>query len=534
MEQEIDTELRHSRQILVVDDDEGLRQLIVRQLKRCGFDAAAVATGAEAVGRAASDPQLFLLLDLKLNDMTGSEVVTSLRNRGCSSQFMVMTGQGDEKLAVEMMKLGASDYLVKDTDFLDRLPGVIDRVFRALHTEKQLENAKEEKLKLQEQLIQSQKMDAIGQLAGGVAHDFNNILGGILGAAELLYIDQNMPVLKRKEFLELIINTAKRGAGLTRQLLTFSRKGLGTHAPVNCADVITEAVAILRQTIDKTITITINYNQCASSEIIGDPSLLESVFLNLGINASHAMQNGGSLTFTLSNRELDQTDTIHGQFKLAPGSYLSVAVEDTGCGMSAEVKKHIFEPFFTTKEQGKGTGLGLSAVYGAVRAHNGAVTIYSEEGTGTIVTLYFPLTKNPRQAGTTAEHCSVRGTGTVLIVDDEEIIRRTAKAILESLGYQAITASDGREGLEILKSRGDEIDLILLDMIMPVMGGRETFKQMRHFKPDLKILVSSGFSQDTTLSEMKTIGLNGFIRKPYNQYELSHAVAEILNPGSEN
>ena len=513
-----------------MDDDDGLRQLIIRTLNRGGFDARAVATGTEAVAEASQDPTLFLLIDQKLHDMTGYEVVTSLRNIGISLQFIMMTGQGDERLAVEMMKLGASDYLVKDTDFLDRLPGVLDRIFRTIQTEMQLRQAQEEKTALQEQLNQSQKMDAIGQLAGGIAHDFNNMLGGILGAAELLYIDPDMPVEKQQEYVELIITTAKRGAALVRQLLTFSRKGLREKITLDCLTVIKDTLAMLRRTIDKAITVSIVDNSM-STHIVGDPSLLQNIFLNLGINASHAMPDGGSLTFTLSNRDLDQADLFFSQFKLRSGQYLEVSVEDTGVGMSPEVQQHIFEPFFTTKEQGKGTGLGLSAVYGAIRDHAGAVTIYSEEGQGTIFNLYFPLAEKVDQPVQRDYPRLIRGTGTILIVDDEEIIRRTAKAILESLGYTVVTVVDGQNGVDILTQRIDDIDLVLLDMIMPVMGGRETFNQMRALKPDLKILASSEFSRESTLSQMKSLGLNGFIRKPYNRYELSRDIAHILNPG---
>lgn len=531
MEQKMDTDLSGSRPILVVDDDERLSKLIIRVLSRSGFQASAVATGHEAVRRALENPALFFLLDQKLHDMTGREVITTLKNTGCFVDFILMTGQGDEMLAVEMMKLGASDYLVKDTDFLDRLPKVLDRVFRAFHTEAQLKQAQEEKLRLQEQLIQSQKMDALGQLAGGVAHDFNNMLGGILGAAELLSIDPSMPVARRQELLDMIINTAKRGAELTHQLLTFSRKGLGKPVRVNCAGVIAETVAILRRTIDKAITVFV-YNRSFSSEIMGDPSLLQSMFLNLGINASHAMPSGGTLTFTLSNRKLDQTEAICGQFKLKEGNYLEIDVEDTGLGMTPEIQARIFEPFFTTKEQGKGTGIGLSAVYGAVRDHNGAVTLYSEEGVGTTFYLFFPLAENRDSEEISDTPKEIRGRGLILVVDDEAMIRETAKGILESLGYHVMTASDGKEGVDIVKNQGDAIDLVILDMIMPVMGGRETFTEMKRLKPHLKIAVWSGFTRDSAVEEMKAMGLDGFIRKPYNRYDLSCMVATILNPGS--
>jgi CheY-like chemotaxis protein len=263
---------------------------------------------------------------------------------------------------------------------------------------------------------------------------------------------------------------------------------------------------------------------------MGDHSLLQSVFLNLGINASHAMPNGGRLVFTLANRELDRTDVLHSQFKLAPGRYLKVSVEDSGFGMSAEIQKHIFEPFFTTKSQGKGTGLGLSTVYGAVQSHKGAIKIYSEEGMGSVFNLYFPLIEEDQPGEAVQKNQPIRGTGTILLVDDEDIIRHTGKKMLESLGYQVMTAADGSEGLKIFNDRMDRIDLVILDMIMPVMGGRQTFTHLKRLKPDVKILLASGFLKHEDLPKLQSLGLNGFIRKPFNRLEFSLAVAEALNP----
>ncbi len=526
MEVESEVALQKHIPILVVDDDEGLRGLVIRRLVKGGYIAVGASTGAEAIVRVLENPHQFLLLDQQLSDMTGHEVIEQLSAKNVPCHFLMMTGQGDERLAVEMMKLGASDYLVKDTEFLERLPGILERIFHSLETEQRLHHSEEEKDRLQLQLIQSQKMDAIGQLAGGVAHDFNNILGGIIGATELL-LDPGVSESDRLEYLQMIATTAQRGAELTRKLLTFSRKGAPRKVPVDCASIINEIAVMLRRTIDKRISVSVE-NHAESTMIVGDDSLIQSVFLNLGINASHAMPEGGQLTYTIAERDLDDTYCSICPFEIHAGKYLKISVKDTGCGMSTEIQNHIFEPFFTTKAPGKGTGLGLAAVYGAVQDHGGALSVYSEVGTGSVFHVYLPLSESTDVDTVIPPLMPISGTGTILLIDDEEIIRVTAGAILQNLGYTVHTASDGKSGLDLYKELQTSIDLILLDMIMPIQGGNDTFNAIRDISSTVPVIIASGFSKPGLYNEMQQRGVSGFITKPYTKLELSQIVASVI------
>jgi PAS domain S-box-containing protein len=385
--------------------------------------------------------------------------------------------------------------------------------------------AEAERAKLLEQLHHSRKMDAVGQLAGGVAHDFNNMLGGIMGAAELLHA-RTLSDKDRNKYLDVIITAAARAGELTAKLLAFSRKSTKASASVNVTRMISETVEILRRTIDKKIEIAF-VSTADAVLVMGDDALLQSVFMNLGINASHAMPGGGTLTFTLRNVFLDRLYCDTSPYKLEPGTFIEIEVRDSGTGMSPEILDKIFEPFFTTKEQGKGTGLGLSAAYGTIQDHRGSITVNSEPGIGTVFHIYLPVSEDIAVHDASAE-TFVSGTGTILVIDDEEIIRVTAKWMLESLGYTVLTASDGSEGFRMFKDSAGKIDLVILDMVMPVAGGRETFSWIMEYDPAAKVILSSGFSKDEDLAEMKKAGLKGLIRKPFRIAELSRLIAETL------
>jgi len=378
---------------------------------------------------------------------------------------------------------------------------------------------------LLEQLHHSQKMDAVGQLAGGIAHDFNNMLAGIMGAAEFLKISIP-PEGKPSRYLDMIVTATSRAADLTHKLLVFSRKGNKASTAVDVARVAQETVEILSHTVDKRIVITFE-NSATTAMVIGDDSMLQNAFMNIGINASHAMPDGGALSFNVRNIQLDKVYCSASPFELEPGPYVEVEIRDTGCGMPLEIQKRIFEPFFTTKEQGKGTGLGLAAVYGTVLDHRGGISVYSEVGQGTVFHIYLPIPDHLDTASL-AEEAPLRGAGTILLVEDEEILRLTGEAILENLGYTVISAINGKDGVEIFERRRGEIDLVILDMVMPVMGGREAFDQLRKLDPSVKVLLSSGFSKEEDLDEMKRNGLCGFIRKPYRQAGISRLIAETL------
>ncbi len=386
-----------------------------------------------------------------------------------------------------------------------------------------------EKERLQEQLVQAQKMDAVGQLAGGVAHDFNNILSGIMGATELLKEFDNSP-MDQKTFLNLILKSTQKAADLTRKLLTFARKSGKESRPVDIARVIAESIEIFNRTLNKNISISFE-NLAKSCVVIGDETLLQNVFLNLGINSSHAMPDGGKLSFQVRNVVLDADYCRMNPFELIPGNFVEVEVRDTGCGMTPEIQKRIFEPFFTTKESGKGTGLGLAIAYGAIKDHCGAINVYSEVGVGTVFHVYLPLSSKNNFDDKSEQTTIIHGSGRILLVDDEEFLRSIGQTILESLGYQVTLASDGVEAIEIVAGN-PEFDLIILDMIMPRMGGKETLIKLKKMQPNCRVIVSSGFAKENDLSEMEHFDICGFLRKPFRMAEFSQAVAEAMHKSS--
>lgn len=383
-----------------------------------------------------------------------------------------------------------------------------------------------EKNRVAEQLHQAQKMDVVGQLAGGIAHDFNNMLSGIMGSAELLsHVAGDNP--KLKYYIDIIIDSAKRSSNLTSQLLAFSRKGKRISTPVNIHDLIRAAIDLLERSIDKKISITTKLN-AVHSFTIGDPTLLQNAILNLAINARDAMPDGGSITISTTNLVLDDELIKLNAFNIEPGSYIEINISDTGKGIPREIISKIFDPFFTTKPAGKGTGLGLSSVYGTVKDHRGAITVYSEPGTGTIFKIYLLQSDDTSGDVNRFESYITKGSGTILVIDDESIIRNTAQGILKAAGYEIILAEDGIKGIEIYSEEKDKISLVLLDMVMPKLSGIDTFRQLKSINPDVKVLFSSGFDSDITVQDLLKSGAKGFIQKPYLISDFTKLIDEII------
>jgi signal transduction histidine kinase/ActR/RegA family two-component response regulator len=384
----------------------------------------------------------------------------------------------------------------------------------------------EKNRKLQGQLHQSQKLEAVGQLAGGIAHDFNNVLAGIIGLVEVIKT-KSLSLAVEGEYLDLILKAADRASDLTKKLLTFSRQNTKVSTAVDVTQIVNDTASLLSHTVDKAITISVD-NRAIQTSVIGDDSQLQNIIMNIGINASHAMPSGGKLVFTMENLELDAEYCEFSPFEIKPGDYLEITIRDTGIGMKSEVVSRIFEPFFTTKKVGDGTGLGLAAVYGAVKDHDGAINVYSEEGTGTVFHIYLPVTSESiKRDIAVVDH--PKATGTILIIDDEELIRITASAVLKSLGYKVILAENGLEGVNTFREISGQVDLIILDMIMPVMGGREAFSKLREVRSDIPIVISSGFSKGDDLQELKKQGVNGFLAKPFRKEVLVETLSEILS-----
>jgi len=378
---------------------------------------------------------------------------------------------------------------------------------------------------LEQRLHQAEKMDAIGQLAGGIAHDFNNVLGGIAGYAELLQRRLTEPHLRR--YADDIVKTALRAADLTTQLLAFARKGKYVAVPVNLHDVIHDVVGLLSHSVDRRIEIR-QHLDANPAWTRGDRTQLQSALLNLAVNARDAMPEGGELTFATSLATLDERSQLP---ELKPGRYLLVCVTDTGTGMSAEVQQRLFEPFFTTKEQGKGTGLGLAAAYGAVHNHHGAISVYSEPGRGSTFKIYLPLATTP---GTTVEAAPaeppamLRGAR-ILVVDDEASIRETTAEMLRDLGCTVTTCQDGDEAVRYYAVHWQEIDLVILDMVMPRRSGRDAFLAMRRENPRIRALLASGHSINGEAQRILEEGVLGFLQKPFETNALARMAAEATH-----
>jgi PAS domain S-box-containing protein len=385
-----------------------------------------------------------------------------------------------------------------------------------------------ERVEMEQRLRQSQKMDAVGHLAGGMAHDFNNMLGGILGAADVLRLRVGADEVP---LVQTISTAAERSSELIRKLLSFARKEHVALAPVDMHQVIADTAALLQRTLDKRITIE---QQCAPQRalVMGDRGQLQSSLLNMGINAGQAMPAGGTLTFSTSLVTFDDQYCQRSSFPLRPGAYVRIEIRDTGTGISREHLKRIFEPFFTTKAQDKGTGLGLAAVYGSVQQHQGEILVDSEPGRGTVFTLHLPLTEAP-QPEEPAHAEPVAGEGEILIIDDEPVIRIAVRFMLEGLGYTVHEAENGQAGVEFYRQHGHRIDLVLLDMLMPVMDGTECFRHLKALNPAVRVVIASGFTRDADLGGLLDEGLCGFIRKPYTLEQLSVTLHRILVPPPE-
>ena len=380
---------------------------------------------------------------------------------------------------------------------------------------------------LEEQLLQSQKMEAVGQLAGGVAHDFNNILTAIVGYTDLLAAEFGGNT-RQLEDLEEIRKAARRAAALTRQLLAFSRKQVLEPRVLDLNTVVTNLEKMLRSLISANIELKTSLaTELGAAR--ADPNQLEQVIMNLAINARDAMPEGGTLTIETGNATLDDTYAAQ-HVSVAPGSYVMLAVSDTGCGMSEETKARIFEPFFTTKPAGRGTGLGLSTVYGIVKQSGGNIWLYSEPGKGTTFKVYLPtVVALPEDIGKIAAAESIRhGGGTVLVVEDDDQLRRLTHRALASQGYTVLEADRGRAALDIARRHKGIIDLLLTDVIMPDTNGRKLADTLRSVRPGLRVLYMSGYPDGAIASHGMLEEGVAYLAKPFTTEAVTRKVREVL------
>ena len=368
----------------------------------------------------------------------------------------------------------------------------------------------------------SRKMEALGRLAGGIAHDFNNMLAAIMGAVEVVRSDNGIP---REEMLDLIYKAARKAAGLTEELLVFSRKSPSGRTDIDIHKAIRETVLILSRTVDKKINIRMEL-AAEKALVSGDDALVHSSLMNIGINAAHAMPGGGVITFRTSNVEIESEGNEYPGFDVSPGKYLLVEVEDAGVGIPEEIVDRVFEPFFTTKKTGEGTGLGLYVVYGMARKHSGAIKVRNRRGGGTIFDLLFPLSSEKEEQKEAVGSRWTEGSGVVLVVDDEDLVRMAQARLLESLGYKVFVANGGVEALDVLER--EKVDIVVFDLAMPGMSGEEFFLEMMEKGFDIPAIAISGHASDDSLSRMFKKGLSGFLQKPCERMKLAEAVADAL------
>jgi PAS domain S-box-containing protein len=393
-----------------------------------------------------------------------------------------------------------------------------------------LQNSLEELKRTQAQLIQAQKMEAFGQLAAGIAHDFNNLLTSIGGFSELL-LREAPEGSQQQEDLRQIKIAAQRAADLTRQLRLFTRQEEGKRFPIRLNSAVEEIHALLERSLPKEITVELHLEPGLWAAE-ADPSQMSQVLMNLCVNARDAMPDGGTLTLETRNMTLDEEEA-RAILSAQPGRYVRLSVSDTGCGMSSKVQTRLFEPFFTTKEAGKGTGLGLAVVYGIVKAHGGFINVYSEVDQGSTFHLYLPAIRLAVEERETKAAELPTGTETILLVDDEESVRKLGQRILKRCSYTVLMAENGVQALEVYQAHQGEIALVVLDALMPEMGGRECLRRLRELDPQVKVLISTGYTADSSAQELMAEGALGIVEKPFLLQDFATAVRTVLDRDSK-
>jgi len=490
-------------------ETEGIPCVIARVETRDDFQAALERGGIDLI-----------LSDYSLPAFDGSSAIALVRATCVDIPVILVSGTLGEEQAIESLKNGATDYVLKER--LSRLAPSVRRAMQEVED-------REERWMLEAQFIEAQKMEVIGHLASGVAHDFNNILAVIMFSGELMDADLP-PDSPLKQYTQEIRDATERAAGLTRQLLVFSRKQTVVPVVLDLNDTVKELHKMLRRLVDDNITLTFTPG-FDIGRVKADSGYLGQVLMNLVVNARDAMPNGGALNITTSNVTLDEH---HGstQARVIPGDYAMISVSDTGGGMTEEIKAQLFKAFFTTKPSGKGTGLGLVTCRTIVEQSGGHINFSSAIGEGTTFNICLPCVDQPLPVPANSANTGPlpRGTETLLVVEDEPSVRHLARGVLEGLGYEVLSASNGQEALRVARDhQGPPLRLVISDVIMPLMGGMIMAEWLKTAYPDLKVLFTSGYTDDAiTQSDSIDPGI-AFLPKPYTPGILACRVREMLD-----
>lgn len=504
--------------ILLVEDDDGVRFLVRRRLRSAGCNVIAVARGQDALAQ--DTPVDLMITDHVLPDMMGTELIDTFANERRLPPFIVTTGHGDERLVVEMLKRGARDYIAKDMAFPGSLLESVDRHWQQLKIERRLLTAENAAADLERELMQSRRLEAVGRLAGGVAHDFNNILFVIMAEIEMAQMTCELePELASS--LQTVLDAADRGRKLTRQLLALSRQQVLQIRPVDLHITVRQMLKLLSRLIGDHIELKVSL-EATRSVVLADRSQLEQVLLNLCVNARDAMPDGGVLH--VSTLDCNARPDRH---------CVRLIVEDSGSGISPEIRERMFEPFVTTKDRSQGGGLGLATVHGIVKQHDGTIHVQSTLGKGTRFVIALPTeavdsVEEPVQAPVPS--VLPGGSETILIVEDEPRIRRVLTAALERLGYVVLSAGTGDEAITLCNGYAEPIDLLLSDVVMPGVSGYQAALVIRQTRADIQVLFMSGFVEEDIVA-LKDVQAAGFdlVEKPIELARLAVRVRMLLD-----
>ncbi|MBI3409439.1 MAG: response regulator [Planctomycetes bacterium] len=512
--------------LLIAEDDTFYRRMLESTLTEGGFEVIAVRDGTAAWQLLQSkEPPPIAILDWMMPGSDGLEVCRRVRALGRSepTYLIMLTCREGKENAIAALQAGVDDYLTKPFDAAE-LQARLQTGVRIVELQSRLADRVRE---LEEALSGAQKMEAIGRLAGGVAHDFNNLLTVVLGSSDLL-MERLAPGDARQEYVSLIKQAGQRGAQLTRQLLTFSRKQVLTPVVLDLNAHLTEGMQMIRRLIQEDIHVVADLAP-ALYEVRADPGQLLQVIMNLVVNSRDAMPKGGRLTLRTGNVDLPEINKTT-KPQIPPGSYVTLAVADTGCGMDEHTRARLFEPFFTTKAMGKGTGLGLATVYGIIKQTGGYIHVETALNSGTTFTLYLPRATRSlcQPAPEAAAPLAPMGGETILLVEDEAAVRKMVSYTLQREGYRVIEACNGRDALQRTGEDRARIDLLLTDVIMPEMGGCQLAERLLTLRPAVKVLYMSGYNDDAVSQQLHLEPGTPFIQKPFEPPLLSKKVREVL------
>ncbi len=512
--------------MLIVDDEPRMTDSAKAVLHGLGVEIETSNCSTEALSRLQTADYDVALLDVRMPGLTGYQLLDALDREEVQTEFIIMTGEVSLDSAIEAVRRGASDYIRKPFD-PDELLIRVRNAFKQKQLKDERQQIEVEKQDLEKQLRQSQKMEAIGTLAGGIAHDFNNILTIILGNTELAYavVPEGNQV---QDNLERIQTAGKRAKEMVNHLLSFSRKTESERHPIELKAIVTESLKLLRASLPTNIVIRHDLPD-ASFVVQGNATQIHQIMINLCTNAAHAIEGtDGVLEVKLESRMVDPAAAD--SLALSPGPHVRLTVSDTGRGIDPSMRERIFDPYFTTKDPGKGTGMGLSVVHGIVKNHGGAIEVFSEPNVKTEFRVLLPVADvEATQTSTTTKAALPTGLERILLVDDEEMIVDVVKQMLAKLGYEVDASTDSRAALEMFRQDPQRYDLVVTDMTMPNLTGKELAKEIKQVRPEIRIVLCSGYNENIGQADPRELGVTEFALKPIGMQQLARIIREVLD-----